>query len=207
MFIVVNHNGLSMEAAMNVTSHHTLDQLQTLYRTEMNARLARRIQGVYLAKMGRTCPEIMRIIGVARRTVQQWLAKYNRGGLDELFDKPRPGQPTKLPRDREEEFCRRIEKGPTQADGVSVLNGPAIQRILEREFGQTYSLWGVYDLLGRLGYSCLCPRPRHEQANPQAQEAFKKTSRKYWTKSPPPIQARESKSGSRMKQGSASRAR
>lgn len=163
---------------MNVVSHHTLDQLKTLYRTEMNARLARRIQGVYLARMGRICTEIMQVTGAARRTVQQWVAKYNRGGLDELFEKPRSGPPTKLPRNREEKFCQRIANGPTDSDGVSALNGPAIRRILEREFGQTYSLWGVYDLLGRLGYSCLCPRPQHEQAEPQAQEAFKKNSRK-----------------------------
>ncbi len=120
---------------MTVKPHNRLDQLQRLYRTQTNARLARRIQGLYLAKMGLTCPQIMKITGSARRTVQQWLAKYNRGGLDELCEKPRPGQPTKLPRHREQEFCRRLETGPTKKDGVSVLNGPAIRRILEREFG------------------------------------------------------------------------
>ena len=157
MFMVANRKGLSKGATMNVAPHHTLDQLKTLCGTEVNARLARRIDGVYLARMGRTCPEIMRITGAARRTVQQWLARYNRGGLDELFDKPRPGQPTKLPRDREGAFCRRIENGPLEADGVSALNGPAIQRILEREFGQTYSLRGVYGLLRRLGCTAHCP--------------------------------------------------
>lgn len=192
---------------MNVASHHTLVQLKRLYRTERNARLAQRIQGVYMAKMGRTCPEIMLITGAARRTVQQWVAKYNSGGLDALIEKPRSGQPTKLPRDREEEFCRRIESGPTEADGVAALNGPAIRRMLEREFGQTYSLWGVYDLLHRLGYSCLCPRPQHEQADPQAQETFKKNSRKGWTKSQPLIQASESNSGSKTKRVSVSKAR
>jgi len=192
---------------MNVISHHTREELQTLYRTEMNARLARRIQGVYLAKMGRTCPEIMQIVGASRRTVQQWVAKYNQGGWEALFDRPRPGQPTKLPRHREKEFCQRIENGPTQDDGVSVLNGPAVQRILEREFGQIYSLWGVYDLLHRLGYSCLCPRPQHEQAAGQAQEAFKKGSPKCWMKSPHTIPANESKCGSKMTRGSASRVR
>ena len=192
---------------MNVISHHTRGELQRLYRTEMNARLARRIQGVYLAKMGRTCPEIMQIVGASRRTVQQWVAKYNQGSWEALFDKPRPGQPTKLPRHREKQFCQRIENGPTQDDGGSVLNGPAVQRILEREFGQIYSLWGVYDLLHRLGYSCLCPRPQHEQAGGQAQEAFKKGSTKCWTKSPRTIPANESKCGSKMKRGSANRVR
>lgn len=192
---------------MNVASHHTLKQLQTLYRTQINARLARRIQGVCLAKMGRTCPEIMRITGAARRTVQQWVAKYNHCGLDELFEKPRPGQPTKLPRDREEEFCRRIENGATPNDGVSVLNGPAIRRILEREFAVVYSLRGVLDLLHRLDYHCLCPRPQHEQADPNRQEQFKKSFRAYWTRSRKGTPERKSKSGSRTKPVSDSRAR
>ena len=69
---------------------------------------------------------------------------------------PRPGRPTKLPRKKEFKFQRRIEAGPTKADGVSVLNGPVIRRILEREFGVLYSRQGLYDLLHRLGYSCLC---------------------------------------------------
>ena len=46
--------------------------------------------------------------------------------------------------------------------------------ILEREFGISYTLDGAYDLLHRLGYSCLKPRPRHERADPAAVEAFKR---------------------------------
>ena len=192
---------------MTVEPHNTLKQLQRLYRTQTNARLARRIQGVYLAKMGLSCPQITKITGSARRTVQQWLAKYNKGGLDELSEKPRPGQPTKLSRHREHEFCRRLEAGPTQKDGVSVLNGPAIRRILQREFGVLYSGQGLYDLLHRLGYSCLCPRPQHEQADRQAQEAFKKSSPKCWMKSPRSTRTRPLRSGSKMKPALASRAR
>jgi len=192
---------------MTVEPHHTLEQLRRLYRTQTNARLARRIQGVYLAQMGLDCPRIMKITGSARRTVQQWLAKYNRGGLAELSEKPRPGQPTKLPRQREQEFCRRLEAGPTKKDGLAVLNGPALRRILQREFGVLYSGQGLYDLLHRLGYSCLCPRSQHEQADRQVQEAFKKSSRKRWLESPSLIRASESKSGSRTRRGSASKAR
>jgi len=192
---------------MTVKPHNALKQLQQLYRTQTNARLARRIQGVYLAQMGLTCPQIMKITGNARRTVQQWLARYNQGGLDELSEKPRPGQPTKLPRHREPEFCRRLEAGPTKKDGLSVLNGPAIRRILQQEFGVLYSLQGSYDLLHRLGYSCLCPRPQHEQADRQAREAFKQSSPKCWRRSPNSIRTRTSRSGSRMKPALANRAR
>ena len=168
---------------MNVENHYTSKALERLYRSESDARLARRIHGVYLARKGLSCPEIMAITGAGRRTVQQWVSKYNKDGIDGLRDKPRPGQPTKLPRKAESRFCKRIEAGATKKDGVSVLNGPAIRRILEREFGVLYSRQGLYDLLHRLGYSCLCPRPQHEKADPQAQEQFKKTSSKRWIKS------------------------
>ena len=176
---------------MNVKDHHTTKELQTLYRTQGNARLARRIHAVYLASKGLSCPEIVTITGACRRAIQQWVLKYNKHRIDGLRDKPRPGQPTKLPRKAEPRFCKRIEAGPTKRDGVSVLNGRAIRRILEREFGVLYSRQGLYDLLHRLGYSCLCPRPQHEKADLQAQEQFKKTSSTRWIKSNQPIGAEE----------------
>ena len=165
---------------MNVKTHHTSDQLLKMYKTESTLRLARRIHGVYLANRGHTCQEIMQITGACRRAIQQWVQKYNKGGIEALKDKPRPGKPTTLPRRKEQKFCRRIASGPSKQDGVSVLNGPAIKRLLEREFGVVYSLWGVYDLLHRLGYSCLCPRPQHENANPNVRQEFKKTCPRSW---------------------------
>ena len=176
---------------MNVKAHHTLDDLKTLYRSEKNAKLAQRIHGLYLASKGLTVSQIMAIIGVARRTIQQWVHKYNRQGIVGLKDNPRSGKPTKLPRKKELEFRKRIEMGTTKADGVSVLNGPVIRRILEREFGVLYSKQGLYDLLHRMGYSCLCPRPQHENANPQLQAEFKKTSQKRWIQSNQNIPAKK----------------
>jgi len=163
---------------MNVKLHHTTEQLLKLYRKEPNHRFTRRIHGVYLASNGLTCPEVMKITGAARRTIQKWVQRYNKNAIEGLKDQPRPGQPTKLPRELEKHFCRRIESGPSEQDVVSVMNGPAIKTLLEHEYGVVYSLRGVYDLLHRLGYSCLCPRPQHEKADPRAQDAFKKTSRR-----------------------------
>ena len=179
-----------MEAIMNLKDHHPKPELQKLYRTEKDARLARRMHAIYLAARGLSCPQIMTITGAARRTIQQWVHKYNKLGIDGLKDKQRPGQPTKLPRSEELRFCKRIEAGPTKKDGVSVLNGPALRRILESEFGVLYSTQGLYDLLHRLGYSRLCPRPQHEKADPQLQQRFKKTSSKCWIKSDQLIQAK-----------------
>lgn len=168
---------------MNVQPHHTVEELYERYRMETEARMARRVQGIWLARRGRTCREIMEITGAARRTVQTWVAKYNAGGLDALLDRPRSGAPTKLPAAVEQELRRRIEAGPTEDDAVSVFTAPAIRDLIEREYGVVYSLTGLYDWLHRRGFSYLAPRPRHEQSDPDAQDRFKKTSQPAWRRS------------------------
>jgi putative transposase len=192
---------------MNVLHHHTLDELRTLYRTQANARMARRIQAVWMARQGRTCRRIMDVTGAAQRTVFGWIAKYNRGGIDELLDRPRSGRPTFLNARQQKQLAERIEAGPTEEDIVCVFNASAVDELVRKEFGVLYSLRGVQLLLGRLGFSYQCPRPVHENSDPQAQEAFKKTSQKGWKPSPPSTTASESRSTSRTKPGSASKAR
>lgn len=53
------------------------------------------------------------------------------------------------------------------------LRGQDFQRILASGFGVQRSLTAVYQLLHRLGYSCLRPRPRHRKADPQTVADFK----------------------------------
>lgn len=134
---------------MNLKDHHTKQELQTLYRTEKDARLARRMHAIYLAARGLSCPQIMTITGAARRTIQQWVRKYNKQGIDGLKDKPRPGQPTKLPRRDEPRFCKRIEAGPTKKDGV--VNLPDLTMFANDYLGctdPTNTQWPCENLLG-----------------------------------------------------------
>ena len=180
-----------MEAAMNVTDRHSPDELHRLYRTTTDARLAQRIQAVWLARRGWTCPAIMKVAGASRRAVQQWIAKYNRGGIEELEDKPRTGRPVLLSTREQKQLAERIKAGPTEDDLVSVFSAPAVGALVEREFGILYSLRGIQRLLGRMGFSYLCPRPVHEKSDAKAQEAFKKTSRRGWQASRPSILASE----------------
>ena len=70
-------------------------------------------------------------------------------------------------------FRDRLEAGPTPEDGVCTFRCQDLRRILEEEFGVGLRRQAVYDLLHRLDYSSLMPRPQHEQANPEVQEFFK----------------------------------
>ena len=56
------------------------------------------------------------------------------------------------------------------------MRGKDVQRILAKEFGKLRKIGAVYNLLHNLGYESLVPRPQHVHADPEAQEAFKKSS-------------------------------
>jgi transposase len=112
----------------------------------------------------------------SRGFVQRWAYAYRDHGVGGLKDKPRGGRKPRLSPESEAALRARIQAGPRPEDGVCTLRGKDIRRILEDEHGQKYSLNGVYDILHRLGYSCLAPRPRHEKQDPAAQETFKTES-------------------------------
>jgi transposase len=43
-----------------------------------------------------------------------------------------------------------------------------VQRIIAGEFDIKYTLTHPYEILHKLGYSCLAPRPKHERHDPEA---------------------------------------
>ncbi len=192
---------------MYVEAHHTLEELRELTRRQQGRRAWKRYQAIVLARQGDTAEQIARALDCGARTAQTWVARYNAGGAAALDERPRPGRPTTLPRDQEDRLRARLDAAPRPEDGTCALHGPDVRRILEREFGASYTLQGTYDLLHRLGYSSLMPRPRHEAADPAAQEAFKKGPPSGSRPSRRRTRASGSGSGSRTRPASASRGR
>ena len=142
-------------------------------RVERKALQRDRSRAVLMALDGQEAAAIAAALGRSRRSVQDWVYAYRDGGINQLLPGKSNGRPTKLPRDREAELIRRLDAGPLPSDGVCTLRGKDVVRILEQEFGVSYSLDGAYDLLERLGYSSLSPRPLHEKSDPQQIEQFK----------------------------------
>jgi transposase len=158
---------------MFVADHHTPDELHELVQAIPQKRLWRRAQAVVLAKQGRTAQDIADALGCSPKAVKNWVAQYNRGAIEALRERPRSGRPPLLDPQEYPRLKQRLDAPPRPEDGVCTLRGADVRRILEREFGTLMSLQSVYDLLQRLGYSSLMPRPRHEDANPEVQEFFK----------------------------------
>jgi transposase len=192
---------------MHVEDRHGLDELRRLARREREAGLRVRMQAIVLAVQSRPSTEIARTLDVGTRSVQEWVRRYNQGGVEALRRRSGQGRPCWLSKEQRARLCDRIDAGAREQDQVCTLRGADIQRLIQGEFGKLYRLNGIYDLLHRLGYSCLMPRPKHRKSDPQAQSAFKKTSSSRWRPFVRPIPTSESKSGSKMKRASGNKER
>lgn len=150
-----------------------IDELRRLAAGERDAMRRDRYRAVVLALGGGEAAGIAAALGRGRRNVQKWVYAYRDGGVAAVQPPRRKGRTPKLPRESEPAFKARLDAGAVPGDGVCTLRGADVVAVLEREFGAKYTLGGAYDLLDRLGYSCLRPRPKHEKADPAAAEAFK----------------------------------
>jgi transposase len=108
----------------------------------------------------------------SRQFVDEWVGRYRRGGLDAIAARKQPGRAPKLTPQQDEWLKARLDAGPRPEDKVCTLRGRDVRRIVEAEFGVAYSANGVYDLLARLDYSSLKPRPRHRKNDPQEAQRF-----------------------------------
>jgi len=192
---------------MQITAHHPqdLEQLRQRSRPQRDAKQRDRYRAVVLALEGHSAPEIARTLARSRRFVQLWVYAYRDQGLDAIGPKRQSGCPSKLPVARQPSFKERLLAGPTETDGVCTLRAKDIRRILHEEFGVEYSLAGVYDLLHRLGFSCLAPRPRHRKNDPAAMQQWVEQAPLLSRPQPSTIPASPSRSGSKTKPESASK--
>ena len=160
---------------MDITARQPgdLQELKRCIRKEKDADRRDRLRAVVLAIEGEEAPVIARLLGRSRRQVQGWAYAYRDGGIDAIHP-PRPkGKPPLVRGEIADKLKARLSAGPTQADKVCTLRGKDVQRILREEMGVKLSLNAAYATLHRLGYSCLCPRPRHEKQDLVAQNKFK----------------------------------
>jgi transposase len=157
---------------MHVVEHEPLEELREVTRRQRRTREHNRFRAVVLAREGKTAPQIAEALGCGRRPAQEWVRRYNVGGAAALAERRHTGRRPRLSAEQGRRLGLRIDAGPTPADGTCAFHGEDVRRILGQEFGVALKLSAVYDLLHRLGYSRLCPRPRHPDADPAARGGF-----------------------------------
>jgi transposase len=187
----------------------TAKELRAAAGREQDGSAARRMLALAMVLDGADRKSAAETCGMDRQTLRDWVHRYNAAGLRGLHDVKTPGPKPKLTAEQQIDLARLVEAGPDPAcHGVVRWRRVDLRDELERRFGVVLHERSVGKLLAKLGYRRLSVRPRHPQADEEAQEAFKKTSprpsRRSFRSTP---KTRRSKSGSRTKRASVSKGR
>src|SRR3954470_12741849 len=173
-----------------------------------DARAARRMLDLALVLEGASREEAARTAGMARQPLRDWVHRYTPEGLPGLHDRRRPGPRPRLTPEQEAELVAAVERGPDpDRDGVVRWRRGDLKALIETRFAVRLHERSVGKVLRRLGFARISVRPEHPKADEAAQAAFKKTSPSWSARGfPSAPAASRSRSGSKMKPASASRA-
>lgn len=187
----------------------TAKDLRAAAGREKDSSAARRMLALAMVLDGVDRKSAAESCGMDRQTLRDWVHRYNAEGLDGLHDLKTPGPTPKLTAEQQAELAKLVEAGPDPArHGVVRWRRVDLRDELQRRFGVALHERSVGKVLAKLGYRRLSVRPRHPQADEEAQEAFKKTlPQRSRRNSPIARKTNPSKSGSRTKPASASKGR
>jgi len=159
------------------------DDLRALARKSRNAKQARRLMALAGVADGLSRTAAAAIGLMDRQTLRDWVHRFNAEGSDGLIDRKSPGPRPKLTTEQMARLKDIIAAGPDLAkDGVVRWRCADLAAVIKARFGVQYHESSVGKLLHTLGFSHISVRPQHPKQDPEAIEAFKKTSHKRWRK-------------------------
>ena len=178
-----------------------------------DAKAARRILAIAMVLDGHDRTTAAQTCGMDRQTLRDWVHRYNAEGLAGLSNRGGApihytGRPCALSDAQKEQLSDWVRRGPDpRKDGVVRWRRVDLKRKIAAEFGVEMHERTVGKQLAKLGFRRLSVRPQHPGSDPEAQDAFKKTSRTGWQKPSlnRPVE-NLSKSGFKTKPASANRA-
>jgi transposase len=83
-----------------------------------NKRSYRRLAAMRALLLGHTREEVAQLFGRSERMVRLWILAFNRGGIDALASKPRPGRPRKVKFERVRDLLVPVLEEPAKAGQV-----------------------------------------------------------------------------------------
>ena len=160
---------MARKTAIVWAAEDTADALHARYRAEAVAEVRTRLHALWRLRLGEGPTAVAAVVGVSRNAVQMWLRWYRSGGLAAVRSRRRGGHgtPSYLTPAQAERLAAAAATG-------RFATAQAVRDWIEDRFGVAYSVGSMYTLLPRLGIRLKVPRPRHTQADPQAQAAWKK---------------------------------
>jgi transposase len=145
-------------------------------RRSEESRYDHRLHGVLLVAQGMSCPEVGRLLGDSPRTVEYWVRRFEDRGLTGLVEGDRSGRPRRL-NDKQLEEINSVLRQPPETVGIQsgLWDGKGLAAFIEKRYGITLGVRQCQYMFKSFGFRRRKPRPLIARADPELQEAYKKT--------------------------------
>lgn len=162
-----------MPKRITIAPHLSVEELEQRYRKAKDPLLRSHYQIIWLLALGRRTEEVAAITGYSRNWIYELVWGYNRVGPETLGDgrHHNPGAKPLLD-DVQQAFLLQALRGPAPDEGL--WNGRKVADYLSSLIGQPISRQQGWEYLKQMRLRLRVPRPEHQKANPEEQEAWKK---------------------------------
>jgi transposase len=158
---------------MRVEPHLSLEAVKARYREAKGGLEKTHWQVLRMAMEKKSAAEIARTVDFTRVWVFLLVGRYNREGPSGLedFRRRNQGRPSLLTAEQVDELRQALGSKPP--DG-GLWNSTKVAAWMEAALGRPVKPQRAWDYMMRAGFTLQRPRPRHAEADLQAQEDFKK---------------------------------
>lgn len=150
---------------------------EKLAKKEPHARVRIRLLGFAHLQDGKTITATAQICRVGRSAIYDWIDRFKKGGIEALREKPGRGAKPKLPPDQHMIFREAVLELQNHRRGGRI-KGMDVMKLMKEKLGIECSLDTVYRALATVDLVWISARSKHPKTDLEAQEVFKKTSKK-----------------------------
>jgi len=160
-----------MSRRLQIEWQETAEELKQRYRQEKHPQRRERLMTFWHLCEGKQVKEVSQMTGTDVRVIQEWLAWYRSGGLNDVLRRVTGhgtvGVPAFLNRLQQKALAARVKVG----DFRTVWD---VIEWVKARWGIRYSYEGMRSVMKRNRCVLKVPRPQSEKANPQQQEDWQK---------------------------------
>ena len=163
-----------MPRRIKLEPHLSIEAIEQRYRQAPDVVARSQWQIVWLIGQGKRSAAVAEVTGYSADWIRLVVQRYNQAGPDSVGDRrhSNPGQARLLSPEQEVELGHVLDDAAQR--GEAWTSGQ-VAAWMSARLGRSVQAWVAWCAMQRLGFSRQLPRPRHTKADPQEQEAFKKT--------------------------------
>ena len=163
----------------------SISRLRKLEKNEKDPKAKTILLACIAKKEKKELKEIAQMLNRPYNTVRGWINRVSREGLKRRYDIKNKGAKCKLDDRQVGKLMEALDRGPKSAGyETNLWTLKLINAYIKNEFNVDYHDESIWQLMRRLEYRPVVPRPRNpKSATPEEREAFKKKAHRmpaYW---------------------------